>query len=385
MEASAWLKNGMLVWLMILILGPMGQNIKVGGQVENFGADATGHSKAVNPDTKLHINVWHGLSQKVGHLGYAQSDFNLVGSVSGFEDLAALTYSLNGAAPVELNIGRGKFGDEHRLAAPGDFNADIPVSLLRDGRNTIVVYAEGAKDQKTSVTAYVEKRKGTYPLPMHIDWDKVRDPQDVGQFVDGKWAIENGGLRTLRTGYDRVFLIGDTTWQDYEVTVPFTVHRVDSQTGPVSGGNGLGILMRFTGHVNGGPRNFPTGQPKWGYQPFGCLAFLRWKKNEPDGDPYKQFYRGDKDHTQNYGTMPIIPGKVYQMKMRCVTLPDEGREGVTRYSWKIWRNGENEQSGWDWVVEQKSEHALRKGGVVLLAHHVDVTFGDVRVEEIGDR
>src|SRR5690554_405663 len=205
-------------------------------------------------DTKPLIKVWHGLDQKVGHLGHAQEDFNLMGHVVGYESIASLTYRLNDAAPVELNLGQGPFGDERRLAAPGDFNADIPISLLKAGVNSIVLKAIDTLGQATSVTVHVEKLKGAYPLPVEIVWEKTDDPQDVGQYVDGKWGLEKGGLRTLRTGYDRIFLIGDTTWQDYEVTVAVTVHKVDPETGPVSGGNGVGILMRFTGHVIGGDR-----------------------------------------------------------------------------------------------------------------------------------
>ncbi|MEX1239984.1 MAG: hypothetical protein WEB30_09705 [Cyclobacteriaceae bacterium] len=377
MERSSYLKTAALLLPAMLMCQFSG--------AQHRGAEVLAGAESPRPGPRLQINNWHGLHQKVGHKGHAQNDFNLIGNVAGFAELDTLTYSLNGTAPVGLNIGLGKFGDDRRLAAAGDFNADIPVSLLREGRNSIVVKAKGPRGHETSVTVYVEKLEGTYPLPVLIKWTDVGDPQNVGQYVDGKWAIEEGGLRTLQTGYDRVFLIGDTTWQDYEVSVPFTVHRVDTETGPVSGGNGLGLLMRFTGHVNGGPGNFPTGQPKWGYQPFGCIGFLRWEKNEPDGEAFKQFYRGDKNHIENYGTIAIKPGNVYHMRMRCVTLPDEGVEGVTRYSWKIWQEGETETSAWDWEVVQKSEHALRNGGLVLLAHHVDISFGNVTVEVIGEK
>ena len=246
--------------------------------------------------------------------------------------------------------------------------------------NTIKVTAVGS-GKKNSGTVYLERLRGTYPLPITIDWNNVNDPQDVGQYVDGKWTLEKDGLRTVRTGYDRIFLIGDTNWVDYEVTVAFIFHRVDPQPGPVSGGNGLGILMRFSGHVTGGPRNFPSGQPKWGYQPFGSIGLLRWEDGS-EHDPTIQFFRGDNDQVQNFGTISLVPAHKYYMKMRSVTLPDEGFEGVTRYSFKIWKASKKEPLQWNWEVDQKSLHSLRKGGVVLLAHHVDVTFGNVRIEPV---
>jgi hypothetical protein len=329
-------------------------------------------------ESELEIRIWHGLQQKIGHLGHAQHDFNLLGNVTGFENLASLYYSLNGATPVDLTIGSGEFGDTRRLAAPGDFNADIPISRLREGMNTITVTAAGS-GKETSVTVYLEKLRGTYPLPVNIDWSNVKDPQDVGQYVDGKWVLEKDGLRTVRTGYDRIFLIGDTNWVDYEVTAAFIFHRADPQPGPVSGGNGLGILMRFSGHVTGGHRDFPAGQPKWGYQPFGSIGLLRWEDGSGQ-DPTIQFFRGDNDQVQNFGTISLVPSQKYYMKMRSVTLPDQGLEGVTRYSFKIWKASKKEPLHWTWEVDQKSQHSLRKGGVVLLAHHVDVTFGNISIE-----
>ncbi len=331
------------------------------------------------PDQDNPILVWHGLDQKVGHLGFAQPDFNVLGTLSNHQSIVSLTCVVNGGEPLELTIARGPFGDTRRLAAPGNFNADIPLSTLRAGVNTVVLTATDSLGNSWLESVNVTKQDGESRLPRLIEWSNVKDPQDVGQFVDGLWGLEDEGLRTLRTGYDRVFLIGDTSWIDYEVTVPFVVNHVDSATGPVSGGNGLGILMRFQGHVNGGPRNFPVGQPKWGYQPFGAIGFLRWKDGV-EQPPVRQFYRGDKNAIENYGPVPIVAGNKFWMKMVSKTQPDRGNEGVTLYSFKIWEDGSEEPASWDWEVEQQSEHALRKGGVVLLAHHVDVTFGDVRID-----
>lgn len=52
------------------------------------------------------IDVWYGSNQKIGHLGHAQNDFNLLGHVDADDGVAELTYSLNGAAPETLKIGR---------------------------------------------------------------------------------------------------------------------------------------------------------------------------------------------------------------------------------------------------------------------------------------
>ncbi len=337
--------------------------------------------------SELSIEIFHGLSQRVGHLGDAQADFNLVGRVSPPARVKALTYSLNGAAakPLVVPYRTDGFGDGRRLAANGDFNADIPIQSLEVGSNLVKLIATSLDGHAKVVEISIYRQEGTSPLSSRINWNKVKDPQDVGQYIDGKWGLEQRGLRVLRSGYDRIFLIGDIGWKDYEVRVSVVVHRVDQVTGPNSGSNGLGFIMRFAGHVVGGHRNFPFSQPKYGYQPFGAIGWLRWVGG-PDADPQAQYYRGDNDKRRDYGAVPIALETPYVMKMRCETLPDTpDGQGVTRYSWKMWPSGEAEPSRWAWQQTQISKNALRQGGVALVAHHVEATFGDVNVESLSGR
>lgn len=250
------------------------------------------------------IEVWHGDLQRVGHLGDAQDDFNLMGRVQPWREV--------------------------------------------DGRNI-------------SKTVTVVKESGSRPLPARIRWKEVGNPQDVGQYVDGLWRLEGGGLRTGQIGYDRVFLIGERNWRDYDVRTSITLHAVASETTPVSGGAGVGVILRFAGHVTGGPRHFPSGQPKWGFQPFGALGFLRWKKGDAQSQPQMQFYPGGSNQAKNFGEFPTRPGETYGLRFRCETLRDdaEGR-GVTRYSFKIWKSANAEPEAWSWQEAQTSAVALRR-------------------------
>ena len=271
----------------------------------------------------LAIEVWHGTSQRVGHLGIAQADFNLLGHVNLPYSLASpggLTYRLNGQAPVAL-----RYLHFRRLVADGDFNADIPSRCCKRGTNTVVLEAVSTNGQHAVQTVTITKETGNYPLPVvpvEIHWSQVTNAQAVGQYVDGKWGLTPGGLRTLEIGYDRLFVIGETTWQDYEVTVPVTIHFLDTNIPPDSAGNGVGVILRFTGHVVGGCRNFPAAQPKWGYQPFGAIGWLWRPEGQTNNLPSVQFYRGDSDSTVNSGVFPVTPDGTYWMKFRCETLPD---------------------------------------------------------------
>ena len=327
------------------------------------------------------VEVFHGESQRVGHLGLAQPDFNLMGRVTPARAVRRVTYSVNDGEPTELSVGNGRhgFGDGRRLGSSGDFNADIPIESLLPGPNRVKLAVTSRGNDPVETEVLLNRETGASPLPVDVIWRDLDNPQDVGQYVDGRWLLDSEGLRTAETGYDRLFLLGDTAWRDYELSVPVKIHRVDSQTGPNSGANGLGIIMRFAGHVNGGPRNFAVGQPKWGYQPFGAIAWLRWISGSAHA-PVRQFYRGDGDSTINFGEFPVVQGLWYRIKVRAESLPEEQPGmGSTRYSFKIWREDESEPNEWDWQTIQESLHALRRGGAALVAHHVDVTFGDIAI------
>ena len=201
------------------------------------------------------IRIWCGDRQRLGHLGDALDDFNFLGHVERTEELESLTCTVNGLFPPwRLTVGDRDdgFGDGRRLARTGHFNADIPIESLQLGENEIALIATMVDGSIEERVVCVVREEGGADWPTAIRWSEVDSPQAVGQCVDGEWIVGDDGLRTAHTGYDRVFLIGNRSWQDYEIAVPLTINRVDPETGPWSGGNGLGILWRFQGHVKGG-------------------------------------------------------------------------------------------------------------------------------------
>jgi len=323
------------------------------------------------------FSIWQGEVQKVGHLGDAQKDFNLVGHIEPWPEITKLDWKLNSGGAKSMS-----FRAFRRLVSDGDFNADIPISLMIPGTNRVQLTARFQDGRKLEHTVIVQRATGSRPLPCHIRWRELHDVQDAGHVVDGKWGIVDGRLRTLQTGYDRVFLIGERTWRDYQVRSSFVINSVSRETTPLSGGNGVGFIFRFCGHVVGGPRKFPAAQPKWGYQPFGAIGWLRWDERKSDLPPVRQFYPGDSDRGLDFGRFPAQLGRVYSVLLACATLPEDiqGR-GVTRYSFKIWDAEQPEPTEWDWQQVQASETALRRGGLALVAHHADVSFGDLDITE----
>jgi hypothetical protein len=324
------------------------------------------------------IELWHGDLRRVGHLGDLQDDFNITGHVEPWRELDLLQYRINGGHPIPL-----AFRKFRRLARDGDFNADVPIGLLSSGKNTITLEAQCRDGRRARKEVTVIRESGSSPLPLDLRWRKVRHVDEAGQAVDGEWLLTPEGLRTARPGYDRIFLIGERSWRDYEVRTTVTVHSVEKETTPYSGGSGVGLILRFAGHVTGGPRSFPSGQPKWGYQPFGAIAWIRWSKQDTSRAPVLQFYRGDSDQTVDYGSFPVEAGVSLGMRFACRTLPEKQEGvGVTEYRFRIWRLPSQEPDSWTWSYVQTSRDALRQGGLALLAHHADVTFGDLCVRPL---
>ena len=327
------------------------------------------------PEPPLALDLWYGEAQRVGHLGAGQADYNLLGETTA----RRLEYSLNGGAPVRLTVSHEPFGFR-RLGGPGHFNADIPLAQLKPGWNEVLLRSRHKDGSTLERRVALERVAGRTPLPLQLDWATIERPNDVGWCVDGLWTIADGQLQSAFPAYDRLFVIGDETWSDYEVRTSVTVDAVAAETGPFSGGNGLGVVFRFQGHIVGGPLKFPRAQPKWGYLPFGAITWLRWKKGAPEGAPTLQFYRGDRNELHDHGTFPWKMGTDFHLMAACRTeAPAADGTPRTRYRFKVWPVGSPEPASDGFDVVQESKDALRTGGFALVAHHVAVRFGNVTV------
>ncbi|MGH9260859.1 MAG: hypothetical protein ACRD08_13345, partial [Acidimicrobiales bacterium] len=157
------------------------------------------------------IDLWYGDVQAVGEYGRSQEWANVLGRVSDVDDaVTSLTYSLNGGPALPLTIGPG---NNPRLVRFGDFNVEIDRDALVPGNNSVVIRAtdQGGNQTQRTVTL-VHTPSVTWPLPTSVDWAGVSTPSDVVDVVDGRWSAGSSGARTVETGYDRLFAVGDETW-----------------------------------------------------------------------------------------------------------------------------------------------------------------------------
>jgi uncharacterized repeat protein (TIGR02543 family) len=309
------------------------------------------------------IDVWYGSHQVFGEIGNPQRWVNILGNVSDPDGMASLTYSLNGGPESPLSIGP----DNPRLAAEGDFNVEISRTLLIGGLNQVVITATDSLAHQTVETVTVEYVEGhVWPETYSIDWSTVTAIPDVAQIVDGLWTLEGDSIRPVVLGYDRLVAIGDmdASWDDYEVTVPITIHGTE----PGSSRPGVGILMRWDGHYDWG-----GSQPTIGWYPLGALGWYRWR-NDALGDRLMMMGNHGTLIAEDANGRKLSYGVSYIFKMHVETMPGQG--GV--YALKVWEEGQSEPSAWD-LVAQEGLSDPQNGSLLLVAHRVDASFGDVSI------
>ena len=307
------------------------------------------------------INVWYGDTQTFGQNGIPQQWVNILGDTSDFDQVAALTYTLNGGTPQTLGMGENT---APRLVEPGDYNAEIDYASLNPGTNTVSITATDYAGLQTTHNVTINYVSGqTWPLPYSINWSTANSIQSVAQIVDGIWAIQpDGTVRTLQIGYDRLIDFGDrNTWQSYTVTAPVTIHSFN----PV--GFAVGFVVGWQGHttVQYGvalPDQPRTGHPFPGASTYtGPPTILGIGENTVDNP---ETILAEQATSLSLETQ-------YMFKLQT----QANSSGGTTYSFKVWPASQTEPA--TWTLQAAGE--LSTGSILLAAHQCDVSFGNVTV------
>ena len=321
------------------------------------------------------IDVWYDTTLPFGQVGRPQRWVNVLGNVVEPGDtfgIAQLSYTLNGGSSRPLAWG----GDRRRLDELGDFNIDIDADELVNGANTVVITAIDNDGEVDTETVTINWSAGnSWPTNYSIDWSSATSIQDVAQVVDGKWQIEGDGVRIIQPGYDRLMAIGERTWTDYEVTVPFTVNALDLAgfNSALSGRSAsIGILTRWTGHTEDPVANY---QPESGWRPYGAIGWYWW--DDPNVGELRILGNGDRVLASDPGFSAPQVGQEHMIKMRVET----NANGTATHRLKMWPSASPEPSNWLLNAVTNSGQP-QSGSFLLLAHHVDATFGDVSVTEL---
>jgi len=317
------------------------------------------------------VTIWNGLQQAFGAIGTPQRWVNILGNVSDTLGIDSVYYRLNNGIPVILSLGP----DLRRLQNKGDFNVDLRYADLNPGSNTVKLRARnvlgGIRD--TSITVVDNSSSAVWPLPYRVGWGSPTSLKDSVQVVDGKWEIIGGSARATERGYDRIFAIGDTLWQDYEVTTKLTVYGFDSTSvgfSHPSSGPAIGILMRWKGHTD----NPIGGQPLPGYLPLGALGWIHW--TSPSTSRWEIL--GNNLTEEALSSSPTLQfGVSYTFKFQVQTAAGQGGY----YRFKVWKSSDPEPAEW-LLSAQESLSDPQNGSVLIVAHHVTADIQEVRATAI---
>lgn len=316
------------------------------------------------------IDIWYGPRQRFGYCGRPQRFVNILGRVRGNAPIDSLVYRLNSGEPQPLSVGP----DLRRLAGKGDFNIDLPIDSLQPGENYIQIRAVDVEGGTSDAEVILDFAAQPCPLPYTIDWGKLDRIDDAAQVVDGLWQINAQGISPAEIGYDRLLAIGDMDWQDYQVTVPITVHGMNASAyNSPSRHSGVGIVMRWQGHTDRGEDKWGSGQPFHGPEGYGAIG---WYCVFHNLGPVLNFF--DPEFKRAAWTpRPLELHRPYNFQVRVETLAD----GNSHYSLKVWPQDGSEPAEWDLTVAGHPR-SLDRGCLLLGAHHIACTFGNLLVEPL---
>jgi hypothetical protein len=313
------------------------------------------------------IDLWFGDVQTFGQPGEAQEWINILGNVVP-AGLQSLTYSLNGGAQKPLGVGP----DTRRLQDPGDFNIDLAYDALDPTSADDVVTITATYDDGTvfSRDVTVDYEDGaSWPTDYSINWSSVGNLQDVVQVADGTWAVDGDGVRPVDLGYDRLLVLGDSSWDNYELRTSITMNDLENVDPRGRDGGAFAIGMLWGGHTDA---PVAGAQPKSGWEPGAAFFFT--------GSNFKLHSFHDFDELLGVSKNTLQEGTTYEVVVRVEQTGLYDR----LYSLKVWESGTPEPAAWTLQgVEQFSiDEAPETGALYLNAHYFDVTFNDLTVEAI---
>ena len=359
--------------LIVSMVGPFVGNAPYSGNVPAFTGMVDyffNISSPSVPEDELdiippNITVWYGKSQRFGQNDVPQKWVNILGNVNDPSGVAFLNYSLNNGSASPLSMGP----DALRLQSAGDFNVEIDHSSLRCGDNQLVIRAAdkvgNSKNETVSINYSCNK---VIPKNYSINWNNVTNITDAAQITDGLWIKEANSIRSANIGYDRMITIGNMTWDDYEITAPFTLNAPLNSASP-SGGPNFGFGMRWQGHYD----SVPPVQPRYIWDPLGALGLYIWNNTARDFQ-LSLIGNGMKVLDHDTSGRHLSVGTTYIFKMRAETIVSN-----TLYSLKVWEQGTTEPLGWT-ISGYGPATELKHGSITVTSHYADVSIGNISIK-----
>ena len=170
-----------------------------------------------------------------------------------------------------------------------------------------------------------------WPETYQVDWSEVGSIQDATEILDGLWEITPDGIRTVEPGYDRLFAIGEVSWDEYELVSSFTLHDYDAENF-----GGVGVIGPWVGHTDD---PIAGAQPKTGFLPFGSQT---WTAFFPGELPSRIQSAGHQISRELQNFVYELEQQ-YHFRYRVERVS----QNFLLYSTKVWADGTAEPADWD--------------------------------------
>ena len=316
------------------------------------------------------VEIWGASSQAQGK-GEGEV-YNILGHAHSLT--TRLTVTVDGGTPETYAIGRGS----RRLAGAGDFVIDLDKSEVT-GATVIEVEASGAAIVTTTDTVTLSPASPATLAPGTYTWNGSEDPfgadGDLSP-IDGRWrplGAGNGFRAPAVMGYDRMLQLAGGVGQ-YTFTGTVTVNKFDIAglaDNSISGSSmGIAVINHWQGH---NATQFAMSNPREGFAPgLGGMLWLQEINATATAANYKALKDSGGTGVASTATRFYDVGESFKFK---ITVSDDGTNPT--YQTKVWDAADIEPE--PWTFEFTDGNTNLSGGLVLVAHHVDVTWSDLQL------
>lgn len=309
------------------------------------------------------IDFWYGERQRFGFHGRPQRFVNLLGRVSDPARVRAFTCRVDGGAPLKIPLGP----DGYRLAAPGDFNVELPYKDLSPGTHRVDFSLESHNGGIRHRSLELEiASPASSPGQIRLDFRNTPEIPDSVQVVDGRWIPTPQGLRIAEPYYDRALGFGDLSCQDAHLRAWVIFHGMTPPDPARDGGADVihaGLALRWPGHDE------DKFRPRRKWYPLGASAEFRLSPGLKHCG--WRILGGPGSSVKPPPVSSVCLETLYLLEHRVRTLPP----GISRHEARISHAAASLRAEKDWdLVMEKPPGGTKTGGALFLAHYSDLTL-----------
>jgi len=378
------------------------------------------------------VQVGNGYERRFGDLGTTQKWLNLQGRI---EDLAGAIvtseYRLNGGLWNDLKLGVADplwapYDPNSRLFQEGDFCIEVDSAPdVNDynsddfgaihGTNLVEVHAVDDEGLETFMNIHFEwNDSSVWPGTYSPDFAAVPPGgslDGIVQLVDGEWVVGTNpitglpALQNVDEGYDRLFMVGDPSWVDYDLAFNVTVHHLNVPRAYAPGSNvaAIGIGLRWNGHEL---HPWNPKRPRQVWQNTGAFIQYRWGINNNTSPPTTteswRLWQNDPAYIDSNGvhhgvthqatdtaSVPVLPIDTPFNVVGSTRTRVDGQSVYLLYAWPEGTLRPDDAIAVIAVPEYGFDRppgnaAPRNGGALLLAHHMETSFDSVQATPYPD-